>query len=64
MTLWIANAMEKVMFDNDLFHCAFCEMAQDLSEHAACEGPEEICLDCHEYRCPTVYACVLEGNFG
>lgn len=64
MTRWIANAMEEIMFNSNLFHCAFCGKAKDLSDRATCEGPEDICLDCHEIDCVTVSACIWEGNFG
>lgn len=64
MTQWIASTMERVMEEHDLFHCSFCGIAKDLSDRASCDGPEDICLDCHDVECPTVYACVLEGNFG
>jgi hypothetical protein len=56
--------MEEILLESDLFHCAFCEKAKQLDDKALCEGPESICLDCHETECPTVYDCVLEGNFG
>lgn len=64
MTRWIANAMEEIMFNDDLFHCAFCERAKHLDDKSSCEGPEDICLDCHAYDCPTPYDCLVEGNFG
>lgn len=63
MTRWIASAMEQVMEQHDLFHCSFCEQAKYLSDRASCEGPESICLDCHELECPTLYDCILERNF-
>jgi hypothetical protein len=56
--------MEEMLFDNALFHCAFCEKAKPEDDKASCEGSEDICLDCHEISCTTIYACVLEGNFG
>lgn len=64
MTRWVRNAMEQVMEKYDLFHCAFCEQAKNIDDKAPCEGPEDICLDCHETECPTVYDCLVEGNFG
>ena len=63
MSRWIQSAMERVMEDNDLFHCSFCEIAKDLSDRASCEGPDEICLDCHETECVVSGQCILEGNF-
>ena len=63
MTRWVRNTMERVMEEHDLFHCSFCERAFDLSDRTSCEGPEDICLDCHMTECPTSGACTLEGNF-
>jgi flavorubredoxin len=63
MTRWIANAMEEIMYTNDLFHCAFCEKAKHADDQATCVGPEDICLDCHEYDCPAFYTCLMERNF-
>ena len=63
MTQWVRNTMERVMEEHDLFHCLFCEKAMDFSDRASCEGPEEICLDCHPRECVTPGLCILEGNF-
>ena len=64
MTRWIAYAMEEIMFNNDLFHCAFCEKTKPMDERATCEGPEPICLDCHDIECITQFDCLMEGKFG
>jgi len=63
MSRWIANAMEEVMNKLDLFHCCFCGVAKSDDEKAVCEGPEDICSDCHPVECPVQYECYMNGNF-